>query len=241
MRFWATFETPEPVHLPTNYNYAVQGFIYRSLSDEFRKFLHDEGFTAGGRSFKLFTFSRLFGRFKREGKVLVFRGPIRLCISSPIERFVRQLANSLLKNANITLIGNELSVSSIEFPNSPIIGSELSCRTLAPITVYSTMFTADGHKKTYYYSPYEEEFSNSIAANLRKKASLITGEVADGDVAVKPIGRPREVACIFKDTVVRAWHGRFKLTGDKRLLEAGYEAGLGSKNSGGFGMIEVVK
>ena len=56
--------------LPLNYNHAVAALIYRTLgkaSEEFAAMLHDEGFKAGRRSFKLFTFSRLFA--SRKGRV----------------------------------------------------------------------------------------------------------------------------------------------------------------------------
>ncbi|HYX71537.1 MAG TPA: hypothetical protein VE732_02095, partial [Nitrososphaera sp.] len=49
--------------LPLNYNHAVAGLIYRMIgnaSEEFATALHDEGYEADRRRFKLFTFSRLF-------------------------------------------------------------------------------------------------------------------------------------------------------------------------------------
>ncbi|RLI91606.1 MAG: hypothetical protein DRO89_03615 [Candidatus Altiarchaeales archaeon] len=37
---------------------------------------------------------------------------------------------------------------------------------LSPLTVYSTLTTGDGKKKTYYYSHYEPDFEELIDRNL---------------------------------------------------------------------------
>ncbi|OYD14013.1 hypothetical protein CH333_09390 [candidate division WOR-3 bacterium JGI_Cruoil_03_44_89] len=52
----------ENLLFPIEYNHIVQGFIYRNIDATLASFLHDKGFVSKGRSFKLFTFSRLLGR-----------------------------------------------------------------------------------------------------------------------------------------------------------------------------------
>ena len=44
----------------------------------------------------------------------------------------------------------------------------------------------------------------------------------------------------YRETVIKGWMGRFVLKGNRKLLKLGYECGIGSKNSQGFGMVEVV-
>lgn len=243
MRFWVYFGSPEPLKLPRDYNHAVQSMIYRTLSSDFREFLHNGGFKVGKRCFKLFTFSQLLGEHIVNGAEIVFKPPVKLCISSPMEGFIREIANGFLSNSNVNLYGNELRVTSLEFPERPQIGNKILCRTLSPITVYSTLFMGDGRKKTYYYSPFENEFSDLISKNLTKKIQAFTGKEVKGFVNVKPQHglRPREHICIFKGTVIKGWSGVYMLEGDPEFIEMGYEAGLGSKNSQGFGMIEVLK
>jgi CRISPR-associated endoribonuclease Cas6 len=120
------------------------------------------------------------------------------------------------------------------------LGSEAEFYTLSPITVYSTLYTAEGRKKTYYFSPYEQEFSQLVSINLARKYRAYKGEDVQDNVSITPIGRPRERIVLFKGTVIKAWTGRFIVKGDERLIEIAYEAGIGSKNSAGFGMVEVV-
>lgn len=54
------------------------------------------------------------------------------------------------------------------------------------------------------------------------------------------IKRPVEKIVKYRETVIKGWMGRFVLKGNRKLLKLGYECGIGSKNSQGFGMVEVV-
>jgi CRISPR-associated endoribonuclease Cas6 len=69
MRVKLTLRASKPAtSLPLNYNHAVASLIYDTLggaSIDFAARLHDEGFKADGRRFKLFTFSRLTPRRSR--------------------------------------------------------------------------------------------------------------------------------------------------------------------------------
>jgi CRISPR-associated endoribonuclease Cas6 len=121
------------------------------------------------------------------------------------------------------------------------MGEEVLVHTLSPIVVYSTLLTKEGKKKTYYYSPLEEEFSGLITRNLKKKYALLNGRMLEGKVEVESIKRCREVMVSFKGTVIKGWHGKFKISGNKDLILTGYRCGFGSKNSAGFGMVEVYK
>ena len=231
----------ENITIPTNYNELIQGMIYRNISKNLARFLHEKGFTFGKRRFKLFTFSRLLGNYvldRRRGK-FVYKGDVRLLISSPIERFVRELANTILKKGFITLGRNELRVIEMAFPATPHFNREARIRTLSPITVYSTLLTADGKKKTYYYSPWESEFSKLLDQNAKKKHLILSGRNLKSSLSVKPL-RVKEVVVVYKGFVVRGCTGTFILRGPKSLMKTVYEAGLGPKNSQGFGMFEVM-
>jgi hypothetical protein len=102
---WIEFSAPGIVRLPVHYNHAVQGLIYRFLPHEYRKTLHDDGYVVGKRRLKLFTFSRIFG-MKDEGKagLVAFRPPIEVRISSPVEKFLSELINQLMKTPKLQLL-----------------------------------------------------------------------------------------------------------------------------------------
>ncbi|MGB9578380.1 MAG: CRISPR-associated endoribonuclease Cas6, partial [Halothiobacillaceae bacterium] len=51
--------------------------------------------------------------------------------------------------------------------------------------------------------------------------------------------RDHQVTIDFKGTMIRGYEGGFHLTGHAELLRFLYDAGVGSKNSEGCGMIEL--
>jgi len=193
----------------------------------------------GKRAFKMFTFSRLLGRHRREGDNLIFEGDITLYLSSPIERFIKEIANTIVKRGFFKIGSSELSVAGLKFPEEPKISREMKIKTLSPITVYSTLFTQNGRKKTYYYTPYEEEFSRLINENLKKKFYLLNKREIKSSMNVTPI-KVRECIVMYKNTVVRGWYGVFSIKGSISLMRVAYETGLGTKNPEGFGMFEVI-
>jgi CRISPR-associated endoribonuclease Cas6 len=220
----------------------VQGFLYGNITAELGAFLHDEGFVYGKRRFKMFTFSRLRGEYELRGDRIEFGSPpILLTISSPYGRFMEEFANTLLKKDALELGGHRIYVGSIRVHPEPEIGTEMMVKTLSPVVVYSTVHTKEGKKKTYYYSPYEEEFGDLVDNNLRKKYEAFFGkEVRARKLKLEVVGRPGEKIVKYRGTVIKGWMGRFILKGNKKVLKLGYECGIGAKNSQGFGMVEVV-
>lgn len=227
------------IRISQHYNHLVQAAIYSSISPSLSYFLHEKGFTYGKRAFKMFTFSRLFGKYRREGDNLIFEEDITLHLSSPIERFIKEIANTIIKRGFLKIGSSELSVAELKFPEEPKIGREMKIKTLSPITVYSTLFTQNGKKKTYYYSPYEGEFSVLINKNLMKKFYTLNKREIKSSVDVSPL-KVRECVVMYKDTVVKGWYGVFSIKGPISLIRLAYETGLGSKNPEGFGMLEVI-
>ncbi|MEM3040350.1 MAG: CRISPR-associated endoribonuclease Cas6, partial [Candidatus Methanomethylicaceae archaeon] len=173
-------------------------------------------------------------------KIFVYEGDIILYVSSPVEKFIGDLANTIIKRGFIALGAQTLKVTELAFPAKPTIKSDkLRIRMLSPLTVYSTLITFDGKKKTYYFSPYEKEFPALVNSNLKKKHYLLTSQDIKSDIGIAPL-RVKEVIVVYKGTIVKGWTGIFILNGPKPLIETAYEAGLGAKNSQGFGMFEVV-
>lgn len=224
---------------PQHYNHMVQAAIYKNISPAFSRFLHERGFIYGKRTFKMFTFSRLLGRHKKENGFLIFEGDITLYISSPIDRFVKEFANFIVKRGFFKIGANVLNIVEVKFPEEPKIGKEVKIKTLSPITIYSTLLAQDGRRKTYYYSPYEDEFSKLISENLKKKFYILAKRNIRSNLDITP-SNVRECLVMFKDTVIRGWHGSFIIRGPASLIKTAYETGLGAKNSEGFGMFEVI-
>lgn len=119
-------------------------------------------------------------------------------------------------------------------------------RALSPIAVYSTLTDAAGKKKTYYYNPWEQEFQVKILENLRHKwAALYKGKDPPSieGAYIKPVrvSKRNEAIVKFKGTVIKGWTGLYELNLPGPYFQLAYDAGLGAKNSQGFGMVEVVR
>lgn len=236
-------EDSDIITLPLNYNKAVQGMIYHKIGEHLPE-IHDRGYMIGSRVFRLFVFSRIQGKMKeiRDGRI-TFWAPIRIQVSSPIEQFLELLANRLLHTSRVNLASYKLSVNSVSIRKNPDFSSgEARVRAISPITVYSTLLTADGRKKTYYYHPKEKEFSEQIRNNLFKKAVLLCNDASSNSFSIVPqrVKNTDQKIVYYKDFIVRGWLGKYLMKGTPQLLDIAYDTGLGSKNAQGFGMIEII-
>lgn len=256
MRVKVTLEHPEgkEVAFPLYYNYALQGFIYRHLSSELATFLHNEGYPLEKRKFKFFTFSRLLGKFRINSKEekISFIGPVSFYLSSPKDQIIQQFADTLLRFPEVTFSRNQLIISNIEAFPKPSLQDDVTIRMLSPLTVYSTLFSANGKKKTYYYSPFEEEFSQLLRANILKKYQALQGKPYPEksnpsyfEISPQKIGRNSEKIIKYTPsagpyTLIKAWLGRYRIQGNSELISLAYDTGLGSKNSQGFGMFAIL-
>jgi CRISPR-associated endoribonuclease Cas6 len=243
VRLLIVFRGKENFKVPISYNEVLQGFIYRHLHQTIAEFLHDRGVQYKKRVFKLFTFSRLLGRLKPDGDVFHVQPPVSLIVSSPYTEVLQDLAENLLKNPEVSLAGQSLQVESISVELSPLLEGPVEIRMLSPVTVYSTLQTPSGKKKTYYYNPKEEEFSLLLRENILKKYRAFYGREPEGtEFIIEPlrVSKRDEKIVTYKGFVIKGWMGRYRLDGSPELLRLAYDAGLGAKNSQGFGCFEVV-
>ncbi|MDI6601440.1 MAG: CRISPR-associated endoribonuclease Cas6 [Thermoanaerobacteraceae bacterium] len=231
--------------LPLNYNHILQAFIYNNITDKaYAKFLHDRGYEADRKFFKLFTFGRLEGRFKLfPGKIMI-APPLKLIVSSAVDDFINDFCETLLKRDEQRLLDQRVSVESINVFNKRIADNELTIKMLSPLVMYSTI-DFNNRKITYYYSPWDKEISVLLRENLAKKYIAINGSPPkDKEFGISTIG-PKDSKyqkiINYEGTVVKGWMGIYKIKGDPELLKVAYDCGLGSKSSMGFGCYEILE
>lgn len=233
----------DKIILPIHYNHIVQGLLYECLNKELSQFLHDKGFKHHKRSFRMFTFSRLMGRFNinKEGGQIIFSNPVTLFIASPVEGFFNSLASTFLIGNTIRLGNNNLKIISIEGEHINLKNNEIIVQTLSPIVVYSTFLRPDNRKYTCYFQPGDPDYERLITENLRKKyISFFNKEAPEGTIKIKNLTLCRQAIINYKNIIIKGYSAKLRLTGPKELLEIGLMAGIGSKNSQGFGFIKLV-
>jgi CRISPR-associated endoribonuclease Cas6 len=232
----------QSVRLPVHYNEWVQAFIYTHLDEHLASPLHDKGIPLGKRNLKLFTFSRLLGRCRVQEGWLEPQGALRLVLASPMVDFLESFALHLVQSHRVRLGSAEFLLESAKVAFEEPYRSPVYLRALSPITVYSTLETHDGRKKTYYYAPQEPEFERLVLSNLRRKVLAWTGEdIAEDGASFRPyrVSTRDQHIVLYKDTVIKGWTGLYELQAPEPYFRMALDAGLGSKNSQGFGCVEV--
>jgi len=235
------FQGNGDITLPLQYNHLLQGFIYKTIDEKMADFLHNRGY-GEGRIFKLFTFSRLIGSFNNRLKPnhIVFKSNIFLELASPLEDFCESFANGLFKKS-LNIGGNELNVVGITIERHEIQGEFATLESLSPIVVYSTMTKSDGSKYTCYFHPGEKEFEKIATENLRKKYQALTGKRIDDELTIRCESRPKLCVLDYKNTIIKGYMGKLSLNGPNPLIQIALDAGLGSKNSQGFGCMRLAE
>lgn len=245
IRVVINFNADNDIVLPLNYNHILQAFIYNNITDKaYAKFLHDRGYEADSKFFKLFTFGRLEGRFRIFPGKIMMSPPLRLVVSSAVDDFINDFCETLLKKDEQRLLDQRISVESVSVFNKRITDDTLTIKMMSPLVMYSTV-DFNNRKITYYYSPWDEEISGLLKENLAKKYIAINGMAAEGrEFNISTIG-PKDSKyqkiIDYEGTVVKGWMGIYKVKGDPELLQVSYDCGLGSKSSMGFGCYEILE
>ncbi len=244
MRLKITLISNDKIVLPVGFNEIIQWFIYDSIKDEW---LHNVGFNADKKNFKLFCFSGIYqrGKYLKDRGVFLFGNSISFVISSPVDWILEKLAAGSITKERVNFGRNEVEIGEISVLKQPKIENPVvEVKALTPIETHST-FEIEGKKKTHYYTPFEDDFARLINENARKKWLAFYRKEPPSELKIKPIGNNREKIVRFgtgrRYVIVKGWVGNFELTGDVELLKFIIDTGLGSRNSQGFGMVEVKK
>ncbi len=243
MRIKVTLSSNRGIVLPTGFNEYLQAFIYSNIQD---RWLHDKGFENNKRKFKLFVFSSILekARFDKRNSQFIFPERISFLISSPVDWILEKFASGIFKNGEQFLGQNRLNVESVSIIKQLKIEREkIIVKALTPIEVHST-FEHNSSKKTYYYAATDSDFENLVNLNMQKKWESFYKMPCIYNLKIKPYGFNKEKIVRFgtknRYIIIKGWSGNFVLEAKKELLRFAIDAGLGSRNSQGFGMMEIL-
>lgn len=230
----------QPISLPLNYNHIVQSIIYRSIGTmpDYADFLHNEGYSLEKRQYKMFQFSQLSGDYYIQNKQIIFKSYIVFEIRSPEPLLIRLLGESFWNNG--IYFGKTLCTDiHMELYDYTIEVEELYIQMKTPITVYSTDYEKG---KTYYYNPEEEEFYRQINDNFYRKYEAYYGVDPISTLKIQKLDKdlPKKFVTKYQGSYITGWYGKYLISGKRKYLDFLYQAGLGSKNSQGFGMFEII-
>jgi len=233
--------------LPLAYNHYLQAFIYSLFREDMPDF-HRSGYRYKKRLFKNFTFSRITSdKMILANKRWHIGDEICFFISFYDQKASETGILNLMSVKGFRLGSAEFKIKTIKtiFPDEQQLGryekSHFNFITLSPIVVYRTQENATG-KKTIFYTPDKQEFYDLITSNLKRKAKSV-GIEAEDDVVITPVNvDPEKSLAIvkYKDYYVKGHTGIFSFTGRRDYAKLALEAGIGSKNAQGFGMIRMI-
>ena len=228
------------VTVPMAYQQLIHGLLYHAMDSapEYRRFLHEHGYSQDGKHIKGFTFGRLQGRYVRDQETLVFPEGCSLEVRSCDPLMIQCLLAGLPQGSRQRLGECETTLASIRIDDRHVISDAVEIGMLSPITVYQTL----PDKKTDYAAPDEERFYELLKKNARSKWELISDQPFPQIFSVTPLSvtQKDKVVTSFKGTRITAWMGTYYLTGPQTLLDLLYQIGLGAKSSQGFGMFQVL-
>lgn len=245
MKLEIIFDLEKPLTIPIHYHYELQGLIYGKMSKDFGDFMHDDGFKNEGKAYKLFSFSRLGGKskFDKANKTLTFFYDAKITVSSIIPHFLEDLANNFLLSGEAYLFNKKLNVIQVRTKEDNVNSSRIIAKSLSPITTYTTYERRDGSKFTHFFQPWDMAFQHLVEENVIKKYEAYYNTSINPEVRFliypEKISEKDRVVTKYKDTIINAWSGIYRLEAPRELLEFALAAGVGSKNGQGFGLLSL--
>ena len=240
--------------VPRDHFHQLSGLIYAMIQKanrDYSKWLHDEGFLDGKKSFKFFCFSKLipeknaYVKAGNNDEMIVYTKDIAtLYISSPVREIMQHLVDFLLLNREIRILNHNLIIqNAFAFTENFEDGEDLF-KCITPI-VLSTR--NDEHKTPFYLRAYQDpvQFGEFLTRNAREKFRVFSGKESEVNVIVdsgyvERVGRKSNVRINLVDDIeVFGSVVPVKISGTGEEIAFLYDTGLGEKNSLGMGMIEI--
>lgn len=239
--------------LPLNYQYELSSFIYKTIakgSHEYAEWLHENGFQLGEKQFRMFTFSNLKIPKKKidiqKETIEIESDTIILELAFLPERSTEEFIKGVFSDRTFS-IGNkqtiaEFVVQSIELLPQPNFSQPMIGRMESPLCITKIL----ENRTTKYIMPDEEGAKELLKNNLLRKYEAFYGKPFAEDlffvwettspiksklIKIKP-NTPQQ-------TKVRGAICSFRLFTHPELLKIAYNAGLGEKNSMGFGCVGI--
>lgn len=260
MRFQITLITTNrsPV-IPINYQYPLSAAIYKILSKgnaEYTRFLHEEGY---GKGYKLFTFSDLKLKFKREGDRMKLLAPmVDFTIAFHLPEASRTFVEGLFRSEEIVIADRKskavFKVQSIISLKNPL--QEIDTREITQILAKPLSMIISGEKNEKgnyeFLAPDDLRFGNALLHSWKNKISAVYGEKESEEsilmIEIEKYKNPWRSRLVTiksdtnEETKVKGYlNFKLRLTAQRRYLDLILNAGLGLYSAQGMGCLEVVE
>jgi CRISPR-associated endoribonuclease Cas6 len=265
MRLQIEFEINKPKQLLTfNYQYPLSSWIYGIISkgnEVFAEFLHEKGYkTDTGKQFKLFTFSGLRFPGKTTKQSPNFPGylevnsrkaylDVSFFLPEQLEPFVSGLFKQQAAFIGDKNHGLQMQVRNIEMIKEPIFEADKTyfCKTKTAVVMGELK---EDSKHEQYIPPLSPNYNQLIINNIIDKCRSVginINNVKTEDIIfeVSKLKAKTTLQTIKantdQETKVKGYNYEFKLKASPEILKLIYATGIGSMNSLGFGVWEIIE
>lgn len=222
--------------LPLAYKSIIQGVIYNMMDKQGEgSFYHDHGYRNREKTYKMFVFSDLYGKYNVEDKQITFFDDIKLYISVLDKKLFKIVYNFLLNNEYLFFNNQKVRLVGIDIMDlSHFSGDQIvTIKTLSPIVTYTSK-----DKYFKYYSPEDKKYEELLKDNIIHKMIAYNYTVKSCIFEINKINYQKKKLVHFKNTFYEAYQCELVITTNYDTLKIIYDTGLSAKGSCGFGMIE---
>ncbi|MFC7442055.1 CRISPR-associated endoribonuclease Cas6 [Laceyella putida] len=247
MRIEVTYEQVQPLALPYDLNYALTSYLYYCLAqiDEGQaKWLHDEGITFAGRSYKPLVTSRLqFQSLQTHRTHMMIQGEVKWRLDSIQPELIQNLIQGIWSVECLRLPKARIPLRDVRILEQPTFTETMQYEPLSPIVV-----PVQQGERLHYCHPLESQFYDSLRQSISQWYQMKWGEpMGDQSIHVSVLEPARSklsttaVLTTFKRKKLKGYLLPLEIQADPNVQQVIYESGLGSYGFQGFGMMEVRK
>ena len=226
------------IDLPISYNYTVQSMIYHALSEnqEYQDFLHNTGYVSDKKTFRLFTFGELNGKYTINNRRIIFEDGFSLEIRTISDTLFRLFNRSFCLGTVFYLGNQEIIVKRVVCENREVTSDNIKIKMLSPVVA-----KMKEDNQTIYFAPSDTQFEEIININFFSKYKAFYGIEPDSQIKVSNIYRERKIVSKYKGIWINGYLAEMSLEGKAEYLDFLYNVGIGSNNAQGYGMFEIIE
>lgn len=244
MRIKIDFETSGVMDIPYRQFENLQGLVMSLLSKyDNVNWLHNEGLKEK-RIYKPLCYSHFIGNRKALKHNWRYFGNFSLFISSPIPDIILSIEKLLKERAYFRFCNKTIVSINYEIIETENVKSH-TFTTLSPIVCSTPITLTSGKIYQKFLDAYDADFSRIMQENLKNKAKAFYNLDLNGKFEIIPEFDKAVVNSKFhlynyKNSVIKAMSGRYRINADAGYLYVANNCGLGSRNALGFGLINIL-
>jgi CRISPR-associated endoribonuclease Cas6 len=243
--------------IPINYHYPLSAAIYKLINkadEEYAAFLHQQGYGATHKKFKLFTFSNLQLDAVLNGDRLMLKKPsAKLLIGFYVPEAGEKFVGGVFMNQFIEIADNKTTTRFIieQLEILPLLPQQniddVATAVFEPISPCVV-----GRKKQNghydYLAPDDPDFTTFLKSNLLEKLRLFFEEADPSRLqidTIPPTDRAKSKLITLKantsaETKIKGYLGfQLSITAPVGWLQMALDAGMGLHNAQGMGCMAV--